>query len=162
MAVTMTTKLLGDASLTSATGLANYKHYSKFTATESGTMTEYRIKGIGSGNVKGALYADNAGMPGTLLNIFASTAIASGDNIIAFPSSTIILGTPYWLAFNQQSDYIVGMIASGGTDKYSIADFAVDFTSDPTGLSNLPYTMIIAGWGETGSTPAFIPGAMWF
>lgn len=159
----MTIKLLGDASLTSsATGLANYKHYSKFTATESGTMSEYRIKGIGSGNVKGALYADNAGSPGTLLNVFTSTGITTGDNVIVFPDSTIVSGTSYWLAFNQSADYLVGMIASGGTDWYKNEAYESDFASNPTGLSYLPYTMIIAGWGETGAAPAFIPGAMWF
>lgn len=76
-------------------------YLSKFTAQFSGDITQIRILSEGNANVKLALYEDNTGEPGNLLNAVNTVqAVVAGWNRITFPSTAVVLGTNYWLAFN--------------------------------------------------------------
>lgn len=76
-------------------------HLSKVTALDTGEVTKIRINSYASINVKIALYADNAGEPGALLNALNTPVhIIAGWNTIDFPATSIVKDTDYWLAFN--------------------------------------------------------------
>ena len=76
-------------------------HLSKFTALLTGEITQIPIYSGGIINVKVAIYTDNAGEPGALLNaVNDAQAVIVGWNNIAFPATVIVQGTDYWLALN--------------------------------------------------------------
>jgi parallel beta-helix repeat protein len=151
-------KLIGaDASTTSdASNASNYFILSRFTATASGDMTEFRVRCTAAGNIKVAVYADNSGEPGSLLNSVSSTPVTVvGWNTITFPSTPIISGYSYWLAFCSDGN-IVGAKAGTGVRRFKPATFST-FTTFPsnagTGFtSDTTYYDVTAGWATV--TPA--------
>ena len=79
----------------------DYFYLSKFTAERSGDVIRIKIYCQGTLNVKVAMYEDNAGEPGDLMNaVDTAQAIVDGWNEIVFPATAIVQGTDYWLAFN--------------------------------------------------------------
>jgi len=79
----------------------DYFYLSKFTAEKSGDVTRIKVYCQGTLNVKVAMYEDNAGEPGDLMNaVDTAQAIVDGWNEIVFPATAIVQGTDYWLAFN--------------------------------------------------------------
>ncbi|MDD4986558.1 MAG: DUF2341 domain-containing protein [Dehalococcoidales bacterium] len=78
-------------------------HLSKFTARYTGKMRYIYIRAAGTGSIKLAIYADNAGEPGDLIAALNdSQSLTEGWNKIAFPSIDITAGTVYWLGFNSE------------------------------------------------------------
>jgi hypothetical protein len=95
--------LLGTTrSYNSSTSPVSYLRASKFTASKSGILTEFHIECHGSGDVKLAVYADNAGSVGTRLWVQnTGQAVAAGWNTIAVSSGpSIVTGNAYWKASN--------------------------------------------------------------
>jgi len=108
---------------------------SRFQATASGKLTSFQVKCSGEGNVKVALYADNAGAPGALLG-----AVDTADNLtvmaswnpINFPEYQINNGTTYWLAAVSDNAVICTKTLSS-TNKYKTALFTGFEFPDPAG-----------------------------
>lgn len=79
----------------------------RFKAEDSGIVNIIKIKASGSGRVKVAIYADNAGNPGALLNkADLSSAIMVGWNYISIPATPVFKDNYYWLAFNSDNTII--------------------------------------------------------
>lgn len=148
-----TSKLIGaDDGTADATTITNgYLVCSNFTANASGTMTEFRIKMKGSGNVQVGIYTHDSGanLPDVLLNEVGSTAVVAGWNTITFPSTSITSGTVYWLAYNSDTFNTVGVIANGtGTDRYKALTFGTAFPNPAgVGFSSATWLNLEAGWG---------------
>jgi len=121
----------------------------KFTAVATGTMTQFRIRMKGSGNVQVGIYSDNAGAADALLNSVGSTAVVSGVNIITFPSTSIISGTDYWLAYNCDTSDTIGVIANGlGMTEYKALTYGTAFPNPAgAGYTTDSWTNLEAGWG---------------
>jgi hypothetical protein len=128
----------------------NYFVLSRFTATASGTISEFKIRCTASGNVKVAIYADNNGEPGDIKpGASATKSVNAGWNTIAFPSTTIDSGTSYWLASCSDGN-IVGAKAGAGYRRYKPVTFSTfTFPSNADGgfTVNVGYYDIVAGWG---------------
>ena len=95
-------RLVGSADVSEDSSIpTNTFHLSKFIALSTAAIRQIRINSVGSINIKLALYADSAGEPGALLNAMNdSVALVAGWNTITFPTTSIVIGTDYWLAFN--------------------------------------------------------------
>jgi hypothetical protein len=144
---------------------ASYLIFAKFTATLNGIMSQFRLTGRASGNIKCGLYSDNAGEPGTLLNASGGISIASGYNILSFPETAVNSGITYWLAVNSDTANIIGAANTGGTARYGALTFANSFPTNPSGLSSINALVILAGWGGAGGgevTTTFVPRVMIF
>ena len=74
----------------------------QFTAAYSGTVTSVGVvvNVTPGGNMKCAIYADNAGSPGVVLaSATTSVTTVSGTNVFTFsPGATIVKGVVYWIA----------------------------------------------------------------
>src|SRR4030042_586880 len=75
----------------------------KFKATHKGNVTEILVCSRAPGNVKVAIYKDNGGEPGDLLNCNSTPTPVTGDttgkwNSISISSTPVNKGTCYWLA----------------------------------------------------------------
>jgi hypothetical protein len=134
----------------------NYIKCAKYTAVGTGNVTEFRIRCSGSGNVKVAIYADSDGEPGARLGVVnTATAVVAGWNTIAFPSTPIVSGTDYWLAFNSSAT-IVGEAAETRQGRFKAVAFANDLP-DPAGTgytADTTNSMICAGWGILVISPS--------
>jgi len=154
-------KLIGQDDQTIAASVAADYHWTdKFTAAASGTMDLFRIKCSGSGNVKLAIYADEAGSPGALLNALdTDQAVVAGWNEIAFPATELTQGTVYWLSFTSDSAIVGRWSESANTKKYKSVSYSGFSFPDPAGsfdgsLSNVPD--LTAGWqASTGGTSLY-------
>jgi hypothetical protein len=107
--------------------------YLKYTATASTSITKINVKCSSRGVARVAIYTDNSGQVGTLLNANnASTAINEGVTSITIPSTAITAGTVYWLAVWTDGQ-IFGAAVEAGTYAYQeqTADFT--FTGSPAG-----------------------------
>jgi hypothetical protein len=150
-AAAVPTRLIGAAAsdTSSATDSGNYLVMSKFTASSPGNMTQFKVWCAGSGNIKVAIYDDNAGQPGNLENqVNTGTHVDSGWNIIAIPSTVLTSGTNYWLAFC--SDNTIVGAKPGGTRYYKPATYS-SFTfpsTAGTGFTPDTYYDLSAGWGS--------------
>ena len=125
---------------------ANSLTLNKFTAV-AGTIINIRIKCSNTTNIKVALYADNAGAPGTLLASSASTACVAGWNVIALTASAVLSAADYWLAVVSDTANRIYRSTSGGTCKYVAMTFADSFPNPPAGLSANTNDLALAGWG---------------
>jgi len=129
---------------------ANYHWTDKFTADATGVIDLFRIKCSGSGNVKVAVYADNAGSPGALLNaVNSGQAVAAGWNDIPFPATPITQGTAYWLSFISDAAIAGYWEDSGNTRKYKSVSYAGFTFPDPAGsFDGTQYDLptLTAGW----------------
>lgn len=140
---------------------ANFFMLSKYQAVGTGKVTELRIKAGASGNVKVAIYADDAGAPGALLNaVDTSTAVSSGWNTITFPDTEVTKDTWYWVAFNTNTANCIGSSNSQGPLilRYKSATYAGFTFPDPAGtsFSGGAYSIVEAGWGILKITPTGI------
>lgn len=143
-------KLIGEDDETSEnTVFQDYIWADKFTASVTGVMDQFRIKVDGSGNVKVAVYADDAGEPGALLNaVNAGQAVTAGWNTISFPSTQLTSGTDYWLAFITDVRITCRYTSAGKVKRYKVQAYAGYSFEDPApDMSNMDgYPDIIAGW----------------
>jgi hypothetical protein len=153
-------KLIGSNDAT-ATGsqAGNLLALDKWVAGSSGTVTQVRVKAGAGSNIKVAIYADNAGEPGALLNANNSgTAVAPGIwNIVSIPSTPVVAGTAYWLGF-VSSGACAGYVASSGTTmRYKTGITYAGFSfPNPAGAGFTSYTSayhLLAGWGIPPAVP---------
>ncbi len=122
---------------TTSTGSTGHIKALKVTATVAGWIKSVSINvgGVsGSGVVRGAIYADNSGVPGALLGytnaISPATGIASLDLMTPIGVSN---GQVFWIAF-QQSTVTVTFRTATGSNGYSRSPFSYDATPpDPFG-----------------------------
>jgi hypothetical protein len=88
-------------SATAGAAAVGYPLWSKIIPGVSGTVTSLQFNSptaYGGVAVQMALYTDNAGLPGTLVNYGGISGIAVGINSVPIASSGMTGGTPYWLA----------------------------------------------------------------
>jgi len=153
-----TQKLLGanDIAGTGTHG-GNYFILQKFQAEQSGTMSTFKVKCAGSGNVKVAVYHDASGEPGNLMtSVDTSTPVVADWNSINLAApQTINAGAFYWLAVNADTNVVLRPQTSGsGVYRYRAATYSTFNFPDSagTGFTNgSGYTTLLAGWGVTGS-----------
>jgi len=143
-------KLIGeDDHSCDATVGQDYIWADKFTASVTGVMDQFRIKVNGAGNVKVAVYADDAGEPGALLNaVNAGQAVTAGWNTISFPSTQLTSGTGYWLAFITDAKITCRYTSGGKVKRYKAQAYAGYSFEDPApDMSNMDgYPDLTAGW----------------
>ncbi|MCD6599709.1 MAG: hypothetical protein J7L19_03970 [Dehalococcoidia bacterium] len=121
----------------------------KFTASVTGVMDQFRVKVDGPGNLKLAVYADDAGEPGTLLNALnTGQAVTAGWNTITFPDTSLTSGTDYWLAFISDAKITCRYTSAGKVKRYKVQAYAGYSFEDPApDMSNLDgYPDLVAGW----------------
>jgi len=142
-------KLLGHDDAVTAGGIdKDYMYFQKFTAVKNGVLTELRHKAYGSGNMKFAIYADNAGEPGALLTSSASAAVAAGWNAINFPQWVIEKDANYWLACNSDTLDTIGRFVDATVPiKYKVVTYTDPFPNPPSGLGTQNWRLLIAGFG---------------
>lgn len=144
----MITKLVGNDDKTFSTDMVkDYILYQSFTAISTGILSEIRIKASASGNAKVAIYANNAGAPGSLLASSASSVVSTGWNTIAVGPISIDSDTIYWLAYNSETDGSVNTIQTGGSSKYKSISFASAFPDPATYDNSSTRDLPLAGWG---------------
>jgi hypothetical protein len=153
-------KLIGanDAVCSGPAG-AGYLCMCRFLPTQSGDMTQFRLKVSAPGNVKVAVYSDSSGSPGTRLNaVNTSTPVVAGWNTITFPSTALTTSSYYWLAFNSETS-IVCYNTSAGTLSYKALPFSSDLpASAGTGFTSSGSLGLLAGWaGAVVSSPPGSP-----
>jgi hypothetical protein len=152
-------KLIGADDSTPSTGAypGNYFFLYRFQAVDTGNVVIFKLKASGSGNVKTAIYADNAGEPGVLLSaVNTSTPVVAGWNSITIGSTPVVTGTYYWLAYS--SDSAIGYYYSAaGTFRYKTTTYSTFSFPNPAGTgfsSNITTSVgLLAGWGYAVTLP---------
>ena len=126
---TGTTTVLGYNTIGSSTDSSdqNFINATKFTASATGTISQlysYIASADTSPNNKAqmAIYADNAGSPGTLLSSSGDVALTGAAwNTFSIAPVSITSGTVYWLGYNTNSSSNsknnFKMLSAGGTNQ---------------------------------------------
>jgi hypothetical protein len=143
--------MLGPADATTGTVPGGYAVFDQWPSTSTGNVTQIRVKANAAGNVKVALYADNAGTPGALLQaVNVSTPVVAGWNTITIPATAVVSGTNYWLATATNVACLAYQAAPGTLRKYVTVNYATyTFTASPAGgTSATGFYDAIAGWGN--------------
>jgi hypothetical protein len=159
------TGILIGTETTGSTGLLSGRfHGCKFTASATGTVKEIKVHAGANGDVKVAIYADDAGEPGARLSYNnTGQAVTSGQwNTLTIPELSITKDTVYWLMFNMSVNAAVSRILTGGVTKYKTATYSTFSFPDPagTGFTNTAYISCIAGWGVLVVSPTGIEQAL--
>ncbi len=145
-----TVKLVGaDDGTANGWGGANYAIYIKFQAILSGTLTELKVKTQGNENVKVAVYDDNAGSPGNLLENKTVALVGADFHTIPGWSVPITSGSYYWLGINSDVGN-TGAYSSGGIMKTISATYATWTWPDPWANGShgdSAWIYMLAGWG---------------
>lgn len=97
------TRLIGNDSVSNATSSlsTNYLVVEKFQALATGNVNSIRFVTVGSGSIKVGMYSDSSGNPGNLLSQSTNTtSLTAGVNFIPLPSTPVVAGNIYWLAFD--------------------------------------------------------------
>lgn len=97
-ASTLTQSVGGGSSVVISTTVARLTPY---TVNYPGSIATVTIvaQGAVSGNIKAAIYADNAGAPGAVLASLAGQAIVAGNNVFTVsPTLAVTTGQRIWLA----------------------------------------------------------------
>ena len=151
-------KLVGADDITGSNGAKNMFRLTKFTASQPGTITEFRVKSGASGNVKVAIYADNAGSPGARLSYNNTGQAVTADqwNTLTIPATDVVAGTDYWLAAIENATG-AAQWHSVGTMRYRAASYSgFAFPKTATGLGALSsYNgyQLLAGWTTDAGPP---------
>jgi lipopolysaccharide transport system ATP-binding protein len=134
-----------------ANSAANYFVLSRFISIRSGTIREIRIRCTGHGEVKIAIYKDNVGEPGMLLNaINSGVSVDDKWNIIKFPDIPITAGTAFWLAFCSNADIAGAKATNDFSRRFKKCDYSTFIFPNPAGndfIIDTTYYDLIAGWG---------------
>jgi hypothetical protein len=162
----MTVKLIGKDDTTIDYGCAaNYIMMCKFQCTTAGSCSEVRIKVSNTGNVKVAIYLDDAGAPTTQLAVNnTGQSCTAGWNTIALAAATnLTLNSYYWIAAVTDATYIGFDYPTTAVYKFKIGTYT-DGLPSPAGTGytdNTTYEIIAAGWGTVAgwSNIAKISGA---
>jgi hypothetical protein len=151
-----TVKLIGADDASGSNEVVGLFRLSRCQAVASGNMTEFRIKAGVSGNVKCALYTDNAGEPGSLITAMnTGQAVVAGWNTLTFTSTAITKDTYYWRAIIFDTEGACQYVTSAGAPyRYKTETYSTfTFPSTPSGLTaDNGYYDLTAGWGESGLT----------
>ena len=123
----------------------------RFQAEQTGSMTLFKIKCSGSGNVKVAIYTNASGAPGNLLAaVDTGTPVVAGWNSLNITATPVTLGTYYWLAVNSDSNIVLFAPTPGsGVYGYRAATYSTFTFPAPagSGFSNgSGYTTLLAGY----------------
>lgn len=157
----MGTDLLVGRSSTFATNQssANKFRMGKFQAAASGTAETLGayIYQEGSGNpFKLAIYADNAGSPGTLLAYtaeFYGVGSIDWEDAALNTSISIVSGTYYWLAFAVKTDAVVYVESGVGTNLSKVIDYSTFSFPNPAGsLDSFTYQPLLRCRGTISSS----------
>jgi hypothetical protein len=155
-------KLVGADDAAGSNQTAGYFILTRFQAVASGTMNEFRLKSGVSGNIKCALYADNAGEPGALITAMNTGQAVTGGgwNTLNFTSTAITSGTYYWLAICLDTTGAAQWI-SGGTMFWKTATYSTFTFPNPagSGFSSGAYTQLEAGWESVTAKTSSDTGA---
>jgi len=148
-------KMVGadDAAATLPLGAGSFS-LTRFQAAATGNTVTFKIKSSAPANVKVAIYADNAGEPGALINsVNTGTPITAGWNSIAIASTAVTSGNFYWLAINSDTQINCAASSLGGTIRYKVAAYSGFAFPNPAGTGFSQSSGIIAllaGWGYIG------------
>jgi hypothetical protein len=122
----------------------------RFQASASGQVELIRIKTGESGTVKVAVYADNSGEPGSLLNAVNTPVNVTADleTLIPIAATALTSGAYYWLAVAEASGqryYFTS--SSSGTRRYKTITYSGYSFPNPagTGYGSDNYDCYIAG-----------------
>jgi hypothetical protein len=156
-----TQKLIGADDSTATGNTANsYFILDRFLASQTGNVTEIRVKCGASGNVKVAIYDDSFSQPNSrLAAVDSSTPVTTGWNTISIPSTSVTSGTYYWLAFNMDVSCVSYKQQGTTTRWFKPATYSSFSFPNPAGSGfTTGYTDwydYIAGWGTI--TPPSAP-----
>jgi hypothetical protein len=131
----------------------------RFQAVASGNITKIKFKAGENGTIKVAVYADNSGEPGALLNAVntATSVTADTESVITIASTPVTSGTYYWLAFSEDAGQRYYYTGSGyGTRRYKAITYSGYSFPDPagSGYTGDTYDVYIAGESEPVITSA--------
>ncbi|MCJ7664202.1 MAG: Ig domain-containing protein, partial [Desulfobacterales bacterium] len=144
-----TQKLVGTDTSGTETVSPNYIQLSKFTAAATGTVSQIKVYSTASAHVKVAIYADNAGAPGALLNANNDNNPVSPNqwNNISITSTPVTSGTAYWLGAIMDT-YSVTRVTTPNPRRYKAQAYAgFNWPGSLTGLSTSDNMYLcIAGW----------------
>jgi len=157
-------KLIGLDTISSVDDHAagNYFHLTRYTANQSGVIDILRVFCIASGNIKVAIYTDNGGEPGSLLNaINTGTTVYSGWNSIPIPSTAVTAGANYWLAMCTDSIIMGAQSTTNSIRRFkplSYATFTFPVQAGTGFTVDSSYYDLISGWGQSiTTTPSSTP-----
>jgi hypothetical protein len=126
----------------------------KWTALATYTVNKLRIKVSTDGNIKVAIYADNAGEPGALLSALnTDQAVVAGWNDVTLSTPVNVTnGTVYWIGF--LGSVTAGMFyykaLAGRTNRFKAATYSSWSWPDPAGSgysTQDDYDYSDRGWG---------------
>jgi hypothetical protein len=124
----------------------------RFKALVNGDVDTLRVKASGNGNVKVAIYSDNAGQPGSKINsVDMSTPVVSGWNDISFTPTSLVKDNYYWLAYISDNGIICHDLSSVDKFRYRPSMSYGSFTfpnSAGTGFNDADGVIIglVAAW----------------
>lgn len=112
----------------------------RYVVVNTGNVTQIRVKCTTEGNIKVALYADDNLQPGILLNANNNgTSVVAGWNNISLPSTAVIAGKYYWIAY-LSSTSCVGYASYAGFPLRSYdCGYSSNFESWTLVTMRLPY-----------------------
>jgi hypothetical protein len=108
----------------------------KFTADYTGVVTSIRSRGNANGNIKVAIYSDNAGSPNARLAIGTTTAVTANVTVACAVTPTLITaGTAYWIGMNTSQNGVNcrNNTGSTGTFIYKTSTYSTFTFPDPAG-----------------------------
>lgn len=156
-----TGRLIGNPDTGAGPVGAPYVFYWKFTCEATGKVIEFRTYGTVNGNVKVAIYSDNAGEPGDRLVYNDSSQPVTADqwNSLSIPELSVTKDTVYWLAAAIDTNDCIGKSAtSGGTGRYKSITYS-SWTWPATagsGFNNSTSIFCLAAWGILVLSPSSI------
>jgi len=120
------------------TGDNNIVAASKYNSGSGGTLSSLYIytpfvQASPSNHVKVAIYADNAGVPGSLVSSASapSTVATAGWNTVSLGGTVnLAANTNYWLAFNVDGSTTTIGYGTGGTTSYLASTYSSNFPSN--------------------------------
>jgi hypothetical protein len=128
---------------------AGYIFGCQFTAVATGTSVTFRVYSTSSGNIKVAIYSDNAGAPATRLWHNSTGAAVTGGqfNEISAAGVSITSGTAYWLMTNGDASGCSSRASSsGGQPRVRLSKTYSTWTwpeTDEGGYTADNYTMML-------------------
>jgi hypothetical protein len=143
-------RLVGTDSTSTTAVSSNYIQLSKFTAAATGTVNRIKVYGAASGHVKVAIYQDNGGQPGSLMNANNNDndLLPNQWNDITIADTSVTLGTDYWLGAITNVASISKVSATNPRRYLSQTYSGFNWPTTLTGLSTSDNMYLcIGGWG---------------
>jgi hypothetical protein len=140
--------IVGSNATPNSTGATSGIAYGgRFQAVADGTgITDFYIYALASGNVKIAVYADNAEAIGSRLayNNTGQAVTLNQWNKLSVSSLNITNGSYYWLLAVADTNGALGRTDTGGTSKYNSETYSTWTWSDPIGFSGTNISRLFA------------------